>query len=395
MNENKLSEGSLATPASFIRNILKAAENEQVISFAGGLPNPISFPQEALKESAVRIIDTYGSRVFQYSATAGLLPLREYIASRLNRMYGMSVDAEDLLITTGSQQALDLIGKVLIDKNDPVIIEEPGYLGAIQAFSQYRPNFLPVPLAPDGMELDALESALKKRDVKFAYVVPNYQNPSGLTYSEEKRRQVLALMQKYDCILVEDDPYGELCFEGKPNGYISALSMQKDLTGSILLGTFSKTVTPGMRLGFMVIKDPVLRHHISVAKEAADLHSNIFSQYLILDYLTHNDIEAHIAKIRELYRRQCERMITSIEAYFPTNVTFTRPTGGMFLWASLPEGQSSMALFQKASEKNVVFVPGNSFYADGRDANTMRLNYTNSSDEMIQEGIQRLGKLMS
>ncbi|MEE1073416.1 MAG: PLP-dependent aminotransferase family protein, partial [Cellulosilyticum sp.] len=238
MNENKISERSLLTPPSFIRGILKATENEEVISFAGGLPNPISFPKEALKESTQRVIDTFGSKVFQYAATAGLLPLRECIANRLNSMYQMEITAEDILITTGSQQALDLIGKVLINKGDAVIIEQPGYLGAIQAFSQYQPQFMPIPIESDGMDMNLLEQTLKQNKVKFAYIVPNYQNPSGLTYSDEKRKEVLALTRKYDCILVEDDPYGELSFDGKPKGYISA----HDLEGSILLGTFSKTV---------------------------------------------------------------------------------------------------------------------------------------------------------
>lgn len=391
MTQDKISERSLATPASFIRSILKTTENENIISFAGGLPNPISFPAEELKLSSQRIIDTFGSKVFQYAATAGLIPLREYIACRLNTMYKMQISAEDILITTGSQQALDLIGKVLLNKGDAVVLEEPGYLGAIQAFSQYQPDFLPIRLQSDGMDMDALEASLKTRAVKFAYVIPNYQNPSGLTYSSQKRQQLLSLVQKYDCILVEDDPYGELCFEGEPLGYISA----KSPDNSILLGTFSKTITPGMRLGFMVIKDFHLRHYINTAKEAADLHSGIFSQYLIWDYLTHNDITKHIKKIKALYKNQCETMLYSIKKYFPETVTYTTPSGGMFLWATLPDKASSLTLFHKASSKNVVFVPGNPFYVNKKDANTMRLNYTNSSPEMIQEGIRILGTLLS
>lgn len=388
---DKLAERSLVTPPSFIRGILKATENEEVISFAGGLPNPISFPKEALKESTNRVIDTFGSQVFQYSTTAGLIPLREYIAARLNHMYGMDVKCEEILITTGSQQALDLIGKVLINKGDGVIIEQPGYLGAIQAFSQYEPQFLPIHLEEDGMNIEMLENDLSHHKVKFAYIVPNYQNPSGLTYSMEKRQAVRALAKKYHCLLVEDDPYGELCFEGKPKGYISAA----DFNESILLGTFSKTVTPGMRLGFMVIRNEKLRTHINTAKEAADLHSNIFSQYIIWDYLTHNDINQHIVKIKNLYKEQCEAMLEAMKQYFPETVSFTKPQGGMFIWATLPEDQSAMALFEKAKVSHVAFVPGNPFYTDGRKANTMRLNYTNASCEVIKEGIRRLGALMN
>lgn len=384
-----VSERIKQTPPSFIRGILKAAESDDVISFAGGLPNPISFPQEALRESMDRVITNYGSRVFQYAATAGLLPLREYIAEKYRKQYRIDVCPDDIIITTGSQQALDLIGKVLIDKGDSVLIEEPGYLGAIQAFSQYQPSFQGVTLLEDGPDMEQFENVLEKGNVKFAYVVPNFQNPTGLTYSEEKRQAVLELVRKYHCILVEDDPYGELSFDGKVRGYIS----KDDLNESILLGTFSKTVTPGMRLGFMIIKNEMLRKYINTAKEAADLHSNIFAQYCIYDYVIHNELQEHIQRIRKLYKEQCEAMIAAMERYLPKDITFTRPEGGMFLWATLPEGQSAKALFDKAILEKVAFVPGDPFYTDGRAANTMRLNYTNASKEMIDEGIRRIGVL--
>lgn len=390
MIENKISERSLVTPPSFIRNILKITDDEEFISFAGGLPNPISFPDKDLKESTVRVIDTFGSKVFQYAPTAGLYAFRDYIASRLNTMYKMDVKADEILITTGSQQALDLIGKVFINKGDAVIVEEPGYLGALQTFAQYEPNFLPIPLEVDGMNMAILENTLKQNKVKFAYTVPNYQNPSGLTYSDEKRKALLELLRKYDCILVEDDPYGELSFDGQPKGYISA----HDLDASILLGSFSKIITPGMRLGFMVIRDEKLRKYINTAKEAADLHSSIFSQYIIWDYMTHNNVEEHIAKIRSLYKNQCQVMLDAMAACFPETVKFTRPKGGMFIWATLPEGQSALELFEIAKSKKVAFVPGNPFYTDSRMAHTMRLNYTNSSEDMIKKGIAILGEIL-
>lgn len=389
--DNIVSQRIKQTPPSFIRGILKAAESDDVISFAGGLPNPISFPQEALKESMDRVVTDYGSRVFQYATTAGLLGLREYIAQKYQKQYHLDVQPDDIIITTGSQQALDLIGKVLINEGDSIAIEEPGYLGAIQAFSQYQPKFHGVPLLEEGLDIGRLEEILKAGNVKFAYVVPNFQNPTGLTYSEEKRKAVLELVRKYHCILVEDDPYGELSFDGQIRGYIS----KDGLKESILLGTFSKTVTPGMRLGFMIIKDEKLRKYINTAKEAADLHSNIFAQYCLWDYVIHNELQEHIQKIRYLYKEQCETMIKAMENYFPTDVAFTRPEGGMFIWATLPEGISSKALFDKAIREKVAFVPGDPFYTDGRNANTMRLNYTNASREVIEEGIQRLGKLFS
>ena len=390
MFEEKISELSLATPSSFIRSILKTTQNNDIISFAGGLPNPISFPKEELQESTNRVIESFGSRVFQYSVTAGLPELREYIAAHLHETQEMDVDPEEIIVTTGSQQALDMIGKVLINQDDTVILEEPAYLGAIQAFSQYRPKFTAIPLESDGMDMEKLEEKLKEGAAKFIYTVPNFQNPSGLTYSKEKREALHKLSRKYNCILVEDDPYGDLKFEGKPYGYIS----KHEFDGSILLGTFSKTVTPGMRCGYMIIRDPELRFRINTAKEAADLHSNVFSQYILWDYLTHNDLSKHIEKIKQLYKNQSSAMIAAMERYFPESVEFTRPEGGMFIWATLPEGKIAMELFEKAIEKQVAFVPGDPFYIDGREANTLRLNYTNCDEETITEGIRRLGELM-
>ena len=336
-----------------------------------------------------RVTTEYGSRVFQYASTAGLLSLREYIAEKYRNQYKLDVCAEDIIITTGSQQALDLIGKVLIDKGDSVLLEEPSYLGAIQAFSQYQPNFCGVALQEDGPDIAQFEEILKKKKVKFAYVVPNFQNPTGLTYSEKKRKAILELARKYHCILVEDDPYGELCFDGKVRGYIS----NGDLNESILLGSFSKIVTPGMRLGFMVIKNEKLRKYINTAKEASDLHSNIFAQYCLYDYVIHNNLQKHIQNIIGLYKEQCDEMIKAIEMYSTKGISFTRPKGGMFIWATLPEGESAKDLFDRAIERKVAFVPGDPFYTDGRVANTMRLNYTNASKEMIKEGIRRLFEL--
>lgn len=387
--ENLLSEGIKATPPSFVRSILKAASDPDVISFAGGLPNPVSFPQEELLKSMDRIVKTYGSHVFQYSITAGLPELRQYIADRYHRNFGLDLTMDNIIITTGSQQALDLIGKVLLDRGDGVIVEKPTYLAAIQAFSMQQPNFYPVALTEEGMDPEELESALQN-PVKFIYAIPDFQNPTGLTYSARNRKRILEILKDREVVLIEDDPYGELRFEGERLPYIGA----GNLPYSILLGTFSKTVTPGMRIGFLISENKELLKHILVAKEASDLHTNIFAQYLIWDYLQNNDLDMHIAKIRELYRKQAHAMMEAMNRYFPATVKYTKPQGGMFLWVTLPEGVSAMSLFSKALEKRVAFVPGDPFYTDIKDANTMRLNYTNADSETITEGIRRLGDLL-
>lgn len=387
--ENLLSEGIKLTPPSFVRGILKAASDPSVISFAGGLPNPISFPQEEMLVSMERIVKNYGSSVFQYSVTAGLPELRQYIADRYNKKYNLHLTIDNIIITTGSQQALDLIAKVLLDKGDGVIVEKPTYLAAIQAFSLNQPQFYPVELTEEGLNLKQLKDALQ-HNIKFIYLIPNFQNPTGLTYSAENRAQICKILEKHEVVLVEDDPYGELRFDVKHLPYIGA----GKLPGSILLGTFSKTVTPGMRTGFIISENTELLKHISIAKEASDLHTNIFTQYLIWDYLQNNEYEEHIAKIKELYQKQAKAMMDAMDKYFPSTVKYTKPHGGMFLWVTLPEGVSAMELFPKALEKKVAFVPGDPFYINVKNTNTMRLNYTNADCETIEEGIRRLGNLL-
>lgn len=387
--ETLLSEGIKATPPSFVRSILKAASEPGVISFAGGLPNPVSFPQEELLHSMERMVKTYGSHVFQYSITAGLPELRQYIAERYHRIFGLNLTMDNIIITTGSQQALDLIGKVLLDKGNGVIVEKPTYLAAIQAFSMQQPVFYPITLTEEGMDPEELEAALQN-PVKFLYAIPNFQNPTGLTYSAGNRERIYEILKKHEVVFIEDDPYGELRFEGERLPYIGA----GKLPNSILLGTFSKTVTPGMRIGFLISENKELLKHITVAKEASDLHTNIFAQYVIWDYLKNNDLDIHIAKITELYRKQAHAMTQAMDRYFPSTVKYTKPRGGMFLWVTLPEGVSTMSLFPKALERQVAFVPGDPFYTDTKNTNTMRLNYTNADSETIAEGIRRLGDLL-
>ncbi len=384
------SDRILRTKPSFTREILKVTEAKDMISFAGGLPNPISFPLEELSQSCERIIADNKDKVFQYSTTEGYLPLRQYIADRYEKRFDLKFTPEDIMITTGSQQGLDLIGKILINKGDGILIEEPGYLGAIQAFSLYEPEFIPLPLEEDGVNPAVLEQVLRTRRVKVFYSVPNYQNPTGLSYSAEKRRLIGSILEKYQVVLVEDDPYSELCFEGEALPYIGADKLEY----SVLFGTFSKTVTPGMRLGYICTKNKTLMNYLNTAKQGADLHTNIFAQYLIYDYLKHNDYEKHIEKIKELYRKQCQAMLDAMDRYFPAYATHTTPLGGMFLWVTLHNGLAAIDLLKESTRERVLFVPGDPFYPGRERVNTLRLNYTNSDAATIEEGIKRLGAIL-
>lgn len=387
--EEILSKQIKSTPSSFIRNIFKTVSDPDIISFAGGLPNPLSFPSEELKVSSARIIDKYGSKVFQYSQTPGLIELRDVIAQRYNKKFNLDLTYENILITTGSQQALDLISKATINEGDGVIVEKPTFLGALQVFSQYRPTFNPVTLEEYGLNLEELKEQIKKQN-KLMYVIPDFQNPTGLTYSKENKHEIRNLIKNEKFVLIEDDPYGELRFEDEHEPYIGLDSMDY----SVVLGSFSKTITPGMRLGFVISKNKELLSKISLAKEASDLHTNIFSQYLIYDYLVNNDLDEHILKIRKLYKKQKDAMINAMEKYFPKEVKYTNPKGGMFLWVTLPSYISALSIFDKAVKKKVTFVPGDPFYTHDVKKNTMRLNYTNADTETIDIGIKRLAELL-
>lgn len=385
------SDSILNTPSSFIRNILKVTDADDVISFAGGLPNPISFPMEEIRQSVNRSIEESGAKLFQYSTTQGYLPLRQYIADKINKKNpGLDYKAEDVFITTGSQQALELISKVLLNKGDGVVIEEPGYLGAIQAFTLREPKFYGVELEEAGINPEGLKEALKQPNVKMVYTVPNFQNPTGLTYTKERRAEIYDIVKDEDVIFVEDDPYGELRFTGEALPYIAAGKMKN----SVVLGSFSKTVTPGMRLGYILTKNHELLNHIETAKQASDLHTNIFAQYVLHDYLTNNEYEAHVQKIIALYKAQADAMLAAMDKYFPSHVKYTKPEGGMFIWVTMPEGTSALEKFHEAMEKKVAFVPGDPFYTTGKPVNTMRLNYTNATPEVIEEGIKRLAEIL-
>lgn len=378
------------TPKSFIREILKVTQDPSITSFAGGLPNPNLFPIEALQDAARETLATAGARALQYSTTEGYAELRAWIASRYSR-HGVTVDPDQVLITTGSQQCLDLLGKLFIEKDDEVILERPSYLGTIQAFTMFEPRFVTVDLEEDGPDLNQVESLLATGRPKLFYAVPNFQNPSGLTYSKAKREALGKLLHKYpETVFIEDDPYGELRFTGEHHKPLFAYTGGR----SIMLGSFSKITVPGFRLGWMVAPPEIIRLAVK-AKQAADLHSSTFNQFVIAEYLKKHSIDDHIAKITACYGSQAAAMVRTLEREAPEGVTFTRPEGGMFSWVTLPEGKGScMDLFNLAIEQKVAFVPGMPFYTDGTGQNTLRLNFSNASEQVIDDGITRLCRCM-
>jgi len=376
-------------PKSFIREILEVTENPEVISFAGGLPNPRFFPVEEIAVASSDVLAGADISALQYSTTEGYQPLREYIAQRYRDKKKLDISADEILITNGSQQGLDLIGKVFIGKDDRVVIEKPAYLGAIQAFAVYEPLFCPVPLLEDGIDIDQLKNVLGEHRIKLFHTVINFQNPSGISYSQYKRQELAKVFELHDAIVVEDDPYGELRFAG-----IAPQSMWSLLGGRVvLLGSFSKTIAPGLRLGWICAGREIM-DKLVVAKQASDLHSNSLCQRIVYQYLMSNNVDRHIETIITAYKKQRDVMVAAIEEDFPAEVRFTRPEGGMFLWVTLPERLSALELFEHAVKEKVAFVPGTPFFVDGDGRNNMRLNFSNSDQDRIKEGIRRLGRIM-
>jgi len=377
------------TPKSFIREILKVTENPGIISFAGGLPNPELIDVDGIAKAAAEVLRDDGRTALQYSTTEGYLPLRRFIADRYKKRLDLEISPDEILITNGSQQCLDLIGKVMIDPMDRVAIERPGYLGAIQVFSLYEPVFVPIDLRNDGPDREAFEAAICRESPKLFYCIPNSQNPSGITYSPEQRQACAEILKGHRTIVVEDDAYGELQFSGK--AYPPIKKMLPDQT--ILTGSFSKIFSPGMRMGWVCAPKKIMEQLV-IAKQASDLHSNYLSQRIASQYLATNDIDAHIRKIRAAYSRQRDCMVNALQEEMPEGITWTCPEGGMFVWVTLPAGLSSMEVFNKALKEQVAVLPGVPFYVDGGGTDTLRLNFSNSSPERISEGVGRLGRVI-
>ena len=391
MNSINLAERMEDLQASDIREILKVTGQPDMISFAGGLPAPELFPIDELRRIADEVLRLDGERALQYSTSEGDPELRELVARRTNHKLGTRTRADEVLVTCGSQQALDLVGKLLLDKNDIVLCESPTYLAAIQAFKAYQARFVEVATDDDGMVPKDLERRLADNPrVKMIYVVPDFQNPSGRCWSMERRLQLLQLARRFNVPVVEDSPYAELRFAGEPVPPVAALDREGRV---IYLGTCSKIICPGMRIGWAIAAPPLIEK-LTLAKQGVDLHTSSLSQRLLAVYLRDEDAEERITHICDTYRHRRNVMVRSLEAEMPREVAFTRPEGGLFLWATLPDHLNARELLSRSLEQHVAFVPGGSFFPNGGHENTMRLNFSNMPPERIAEGVTRLAAVI-
>ncbi len=381
--------------SSVIRELLKFTEQPDIISFAGGLPAPEVFPVKEFREACNYVLENFGPQALQYSTTEGYRPLREMIARHTAR-YSVEVTAENILITSGSQQALDFIGRLFVNRGDYIVVESPTYLGALQAWNAYGAQYIPVRADENGMIVDELEAALRIGP-KFIYVLPNFQNPSGSTLSLERRRQLVEIADKYGVPIIEDDPYGQLRYEGEHLPSVVALDSEYrgpnggHYSGNVIyLSTFSKLLAPGLRLAWVIAPPEVIRKLV-MAKQAADLHTSSFNQYVAFEVGKGGFLDEHAKVIRATYKERRDVMFEMMEEMFPPGVTWSKPKGGMFLWGVLPEGMDAADVLKRAIEKKVAFVPGEAFHPNGGGKNTMRINFSYSSPDTIREGITRLG----
>lgn len=377
--------------ASEIRELLALTAKPDIISFAGGLPAPELFPVAQWKAAVNKVLDEKGRQALQYGPTEGYLPLREQIVHRMNKVGVKDAKPDDFLILSGSQQGLDFMAKAFIDPGDQIIVESPTYLGALNAFKAYEPSFLDVELDADGMRMDILEERLKNNDrVKFIYVISDFQNPSGKTWTMERRKKLIELANKYDVAILEDNPYGELRFEGEIQPSLKSLDTEGRV---VFMGTFSKVFSPGVRLGWFCAAPDILDKFNKI-KQGADLQSSTISQMELAQYLEDNDLEAHIAEIIKVYGKRKNVMVDAMTKYFPEGVTFTNPEGGLFLWVELPEYMNARDLAVKAIEQKVAYVPGGAFFGNNVRENCFRCNYSCMSEEKIEEGVKRLADVI-
>jgi len=383
----RFSERADQLQSSFIREILKITQQPEIISFAGGLPSPLTFPVDEMKIAFDKVLENNGKVALQYGPTDGYLPLRQWIADSLSTN-GARIIPEQVLMTSGSQQALDLLGKVLIDEGSRVLVETPSYLGALQAFSVYRPEFKSVDTDEHGLVPSSLDPVAA--GARLLYALPNFQNPTGRTLSVERRLELVETCARLGLPLIEDDPYGALSYKGDPLPKMVAMNPE----GVIYMGSFSKVLTPGIRLGYVVAPLPLVRR-LELAKQAADLHTSQLTQMVVHEVIKDGFLEQHIPKIRTLYGNQCQVMLDAMAQYFPAGVEWTKPEGGMFIWVTLPKHIDAMKLLDEAIAQKVAFVPGSPFYANEPETNTLRLSFVTVPPERIRAGIEILGKLIA
>jgi 2-aminoadipate transaminase len=383
-----LSQRAQKLTSSAIREILKVTERPEVISFAGGLPSPDTFPVDRLRAHADEVLRTTPTPALQYGPTEGYLALREWIAKR-HSTAALAIDPADVLVTTGSQQALDLLGKVLIDVDSRVLVETPTYLGALQAFSLSEPSFASVPSDHQGVIPSALTPQLLE-GARFLYCLPNFQNPTGRRLPLERRQALMRIARETGLLVIEDDPYGSLSYSGDALPTMHSMNAQ----GVVYLGSFSKVLAPGLRVGYL-IAPAALHRKLVQAKQAADLHTPSFTQRIVYEAIKNGFLDDHIPTIRALYKQRCETMLAAMDEHFPPSVQWNRPEGGMFIWVQLPQGVDSFKLLDQAIAQNVAFVPGGPFYANEPQLNTLRLSFVTVPDEKIRTGIAVLGRLLA
>jgi 2-aminoadipate transaminase len=390
-----------AMSSSVIRELLKLTEDPEVISFAGGLPAPEVFPVEEVAEASRRVLAEQGPRALQYSTTEGYLPLREMLCRHMGR-YGIQVAPPNVLVTSGSQQALELIGKLLLDPGNRVATEAPTYLGALQAWAACQARYVTVPIDDRGLRVDELEKALRAGP-KFLYVLPNFHNPAGTTLPLERRLRIVELASHYGVPILEDDPYGQLRFEGEhlpplvdiDSQYHGATAAGLPFRGGVIyLSTLSKTLAPGLRIGWVVAPTDVISKLVQV-KQGADLHTSTYDQMVAHEAARGGFLDRHVRRIREVYGERRAAMLAALERSMPEGVTWTRPAGGLFLWATLPEPLDSASILAEAVRAKVAFVPGRAFYPHAGGERSMRLNFSYCTPQVIEEGIRRLGEVVA
>ncbi|ASJ11298.1 aminotransferase [Thermococcus sp. P6] len=389
------SEKAKAMKASEIRELLKLVESGDVISLAGGLPAPETFPVETIRKITAEVLTSHADKALQYGTTKGFTPLRLALAEWMKNRYAIPTSKVDIMIVAGSQQALDLIGRVFINPGDVVVVEGPTYLAALNAFKYYDPRFISIPMDDEGMKVELLEEKLEQlrregKKVKFVYTVSTFQNPAGVTMSLERRKRLVELADEYDFLIVEDNPYSELRYSGEP---IPPIKHFDDQGRVLYLGTFSKILAPGFRLGW-ITGSPHFIRKIEIAKQAVDLCANTFGQVIAWKYVEEGYLDEHIEEIVEFYRPRRDAMLEALEEYMPEGVRWTRPDGGMFIWVTLPEGIDTKLMAEKAIRKGVAYVPGEAFFAHREVKNTMRLNFTYVPEETIREGVKRLAQVI-